>query len=249
LKVIVADDAGQLARYAADWFLEAIAGIDAPGVVLPTGNTPLGMFREIASSVRKKEADLSRLTLFELDEYHGIDMDDRRSLGGWLERDFLTPAGLQPSQLRRFNSRASDPSAEAEAMDTSIAKFGGIDALVVGLGPNGHIGFNEPGSSFDSPSRLVDLTPESWESNSAYWGDMESVPKQAFTLGFAVLKAARRALIIVSGAHKAEILARVLDGPVTPDVPGSIFRTLPQATLIADREALSLSKSPLEDKV
>ena len=120
-----------------------------------------------------------------------------------------------------------------------IAAWGGIDLAVVGLGPNGHLAFNEPGSAFDSRARRITLTPESIRSNAAYWGSEADVPRAGFTLGLGTLRDARQLVLIASGARKRDILARTLHGPIGEDVPATLLRVHPHATVIADRAALS----------
>ena len=149
-----------------------------------------------------------------------------------------------PSASPRSDSCASRPGPrprdrEAERMEGEIVARGGIGLAVLGLGPNGHIGFNEPGSPFDAPTRPVRLTAESVASNAAYWGGPEAVPRRAQTLGMALLGAAERAILLVSGVRKRAILRRMLFGPIGPDLPATLLRTMPRVTVIADRDAMA----------
>ncbi|MBN9023376.1 MAG: 6-phosphogluconolactonase, partial [Rhizobiales bacterium] len=130
------------------------------------------------------------------------------------------------------------PAAEAARMEDAIARLGGIDLAMVGLGPNGHLGFNEPGSAFDSRSRQVVLTPESIRSNAAYWGSEADVPREGLTLGLGTLQAARCLAMVVAGAGKRDILARSLEGPVGEAVPATLLRQHRNAIVFADRAAL-----------
>ena len=119
-----------------------------------------------------------------------------------------------------------------------IADRGGLDLAVLGLGPNGHIGFNEPGTPFDAPTRPVDLTEESVSSNAAYWGSRDAVPRRAMTLGMSTLGAADHVVVLVSGERKRSILRRTLHGPIGPDVPATMLRTRDRVTVMADRAAM-----------
>ncbi len=242
MKLLIAEDYADLSRRAARHVADLLRALDAPTAVLPTGNTPLGMYEELIAAREAGRLDLSRLRLFQLDEYAGIARDDWRSFDGWLRRAFLDRAGVAPGAVTRFDPEAPDPVAEASRMERAIAAAGGIDLLVVGLGLNGHVGFNEPGSPPDSPTRLVDLAPESLRSNAAYWGDEGLVPRRAYTLGLGTLSKARQSLLLVSGGAKAEILAATLDGPVTPEVPATFLRDRPGVTVIADRAALAVAR-------
>ena len=175
-----------------------------------------------------------------LDEYAGIRRDDPRRLFSWLKRELFDPLGIVASHIHAFDPQAA-PEAEAERIERAITDAGGIDLAVLGLGPNGHLGFNEPGSAIDSRTRQVTLAVESITSNAAYWGSEAAVPHQAFTLGLGTLHEARQCLLIVSGMAKAQILARALEGPIEPDLPASLLRCHSNATVVADLAALGKS--------
>ena len=142
---------------------------------------------------------------------------------------------MTPDRLVRFHANASDPNADCRDFESHLAGWGGIDLAVLGLGPNGHLGFNEPPSPADAPTRVVELTAESLESNAPYWNGLE-VPRRAITAGMDLILASRRVLLLVSGEHKRGILRRTLLGPITPDVPASLLRHA-NLTVIADRAA------------
>jgi len=229
------DMSRQAAALLSAWATET----ERPGIVLPTGNTPLGLYRELAAKRFAKV--LSRARPIQLDEYHGIARDDWRSLGGWLHRDLLAPLGISPEAMLRFDPSAEDGDREAARVESAVASMG-IDIAILGLGPNGHIGMNEPGSDFASTTRLVTLTPETIHSNAVYWGGEDKVPHHGLTLGLGTLARARHTMLLVSGAQKAKILAAVLDGPISPRMPATYLRTIPGAMLIADRAALAVTR-------
>lgn len=227
-------DYGELSRAAAALLLEWVADFSSPSIVLPTGNTPLGCYAALAADPRARA--LTGARLIQLDEYHGIARDDPRNLAEWLMRALLRPLAIPAARLQRFDSSAGNAAAEAARMEEIVEAIG-IDVAILGLGPNGHIGFNEPGSIFDSPTRLIELTPESIRSNAAYWGEGR-VPPFAFSLGLGTLARARRTLLLVSGERKADILAETLNGPISPTVPATYLRALSGAVVIADQLAL-----------
>jgi glucosamine-6-phosphate deaminase len=206
-------------------------------LVVPTGATPLGMFRALVAAARTGAIDFGHCRFAILDEYAGIAPNDRRSLVGWLRRELLEAIGVDDRRIIAFDLSA-DPARAATRVEAAIAAAGGVDLAILGLGPNGHLGFNEPGSPFDSATRLIALTPESITSNAAYWGAEADVPREGLTLGLGTLNAARRLVLIVSGARKREILAATLEGPVGPQLPATLLRRHPDATVIADRAAL-----------
>lgn len=235
--LVVAADAAGLAREAADRFAAVLARKPSATLVLPTGHSPLGLYAELAARVRAGQLDLGSARIVTLDEYAGLAKDDGRRLAGWLARALFQPAGLALERIEAFRSDAPEPAAECDRMERIVRR--GIDLCILGLGPNGHLGFNEPGSAFDSPTRLVSLTPESIASNAAYWGGSDAVPPRGYTIGLGALSRAAGTLLLVLGRHKAEILARSLEGPVGEDVPATILRSMDGVTVVADRDAAS----------
>jgi glucosamine-6-phosphate deaminase len=193
-------------------------------------------YAEIAARVWKGDFDPSELTVFQLDEYVGVPPNDRRSLGRWLDRSFVVPLGLAEGQVVWLDPLVADLDAECRRYDEAIHARG-LDLAILGLGPNGHLGFNEPPSPADAPTRVVALTPESVRSNAAYWGSEADVPRRAMTAGMAVLLAARRIVLVVAGGHKRDILRSVLHGPASPAVPASFLQRHADAVVVTDAAA------------
>ena len=239
MQIIVTDDHDDLSRIAAGHIANAIR--DSPaGVVIPaTGNTPMGTYRELAALRAAGTLDASGLRVFQLDEYVGVHEDDDRSLWGWTLRSFIGPLGIPLANAHRLPADAPDPVAACRSFDAAIAAAGGVDLTILGLGLNGHLGYNEPPTDADAPTRTVHLTPESVTSGAVYWGSEDRVPRTALTAGMPHLLGARRIVLLVSGAAKREILDRTLNGPVTPDVPASFLQDSANVTLICDRAAVS----------
>lgn len=237
MELVVLPDAEAVARAGADHVARALLEEPDLPVAVATGHSPLALYERLARMREAGAVDTSRLTAFQLDAYKGTPDDDPRSLWGWMERAFVVPLGLRPDQVRRLDADAADPAAEGRRFDRAIEAAGGLGLAILGLGPNGHLGFNEPPSAPDAPSRPVRLTPESVRSNAAYWGGEDRVPREAMTMGLAPLLAARRILVVAIGAHKHAILRRAVEGPVGPEVPASWLQGSPRATVIADRAA------------
>jgi glucosamine-6-phosphate deaminase len=235
---MVADDYDDLSHSAAALVIDTVRARPESVLVLPTGATPLGMFRELSAAAAAGTADFAHARFVTLDDYAGIEAADRRRLLLWLRRELLDPIGVGDDRIVAFDPSA-EPLDEAARVEAAISAWGGIDLAVLGLGPNGHLAFNEPGSAFDSRARRITLTPESIRSNAAYWGAEADVPPEGFTLGLGTLRDARRLVLIASGARKRDILARTLRGPVGEDVPATLLRLHPDATVVADRPALS----------
>src|SRR5215211_2004786 len=237
VNLIIADNYEALSRIGADWLQEAISAKPDAAIVVATGDTPMGVYRELAERRACDLTDTSQLRVFQLDAYLGLEPDDRRSLFGWMRRSFIEPLGITEANVVRLAGDAPDPWEACRRYEAAVHEVGGFDISILGLGPNGHVGFNEPPSRPDAPTRVIDLTPESITSNARYWGDMEQVPRQALTCGMDLLLAARRTLLLVSGAHKHQILHRTVEGPQTPDVPASYLQSASNVTVLADRAA------------
>jgi glucosamine-6-phosphate deaminase len=237
VKLIIVDDYEALSRTGATWLVEAIQAKSDSAIVAATGDTPMGMYIDLAQLRIRGLIDTSRLRVFQLDAYLGLAPDDPRALFGWTRRSFIEPLGIAAANVVRLEGDAPDPWEACRRYKAAVCEVGGFDISILGLGPNGHIGFNEPPSPPDAPTRLVDLTPESIRSNAHYWGGEDQVPHQALTCGMDLLLAARRTLLLVSGAHKHKILHLAVEGPQTPEVPASYLQSASNVTVIADQAA------------
>ncbi len=230
---------------AADIFMGALNRAAAKNgpirVVLPTGSTPLGLYRELIAHHAHRRDLWDWFHYVALDDYAGLAPDDRRLFSNWLARDILTPLSIPPTHRTIFNSAAPDPSAECARMDAQLDS-NGIDIAVLGLGTNGHIGFNEPGSAFDARTRLIHLSADSLAANAAYWGGMDHVPPTAYTLGLGHIMRARETILLVQGPHKAEILHRMLYDPISTTLPATALRQMHNVTIVADQAAMSATE-------
>ncbi len=223
----------------ADVLAETIAARPDAVLLLATGSTPIGGFRELVRRVGAGDVDARRIRVVQLDEYVGIPDDDRRSLYGWLEREVLAPLEVDEDRLLRFRvESADDAEAACATLDDGIGRLGGLDLALLGLGPNGHVGFNEPPCGPDAPTRVVALDPASVTSNARYWGGEEHVPRLSVTVGLGPILAARHVALVVQGDHKRGILRQTLEGPETPQVPASYLRRATRYTVVADEDAL-----------
>ncbi len=237
IEIVKAQTYGDMSRIAADIVVAQLERKPESLLVLPTGNSPLGLFGVLVERRLAGEADFRDARFVTLDEYAGVGGDDPRRLLSWLKRELLDPLDVAADRIHSFDPEAA-VEADAERIERLIRDAGGIDLAVLGLGPNGHLGFNEPGSPFDSRTRLVTLAAESIRSNAVYWGSEAAVPRQGVTLGLGTLYEARQCLLIVSGESKAQILARTLEGPISPAIPATLLHRRSNATVIADRAAL-----------
>jgi glucosamine-6-phosphate deaminase len=248
MDVIIAADYDDLSRRAAGVIADLVLARPDAVVSLATGETPLGMYRVLIGWAESGRVDLSRLRFFMLDDYLGVAPDDQRSFYRWLREAIFDPAGVPPEHIRMLPTLATDDqlAAACAAHEEALAAAGGLDFQLLGIGGNGHLGFNEPGSPASSRTRVVDLTASTLHDNARYWSAGMAVPSRALTMGLGTILGARQQLLLASGASKAEILARALEGPVTEDVPASLLQEASGAIVIADRAAASrLRRTPI----
>jgi glucosamine-6-phosphate deaminase len=236
MRIQLVDDRTALDRAGADlvagWLAERPDALLVPAL----GDSALGIYAELGRRVRDGRLDTTLVTLAQLDAYLGITQDDPRSLYAWLLRDVGEPLAIPEDRVLRLAGDASEPDTAARDHAAAIAAHGGIDIAILGLGLNGHLGFNEPPSSADAPTRVVTLSAESLASSATYWGG-RPVPERALTVGMHELLTARHTLLVVDGERKRDILRRVLAGPPSADLPASLLSDRPGVTLLADRAA------------
>ncbi len=240
LHLHVVADYAEVSRLAADVVTRVVQAHPGAAITLPTGETPRGMYEELVRRITDSTLDFSNVHFFCLDDYWGKGIEDETSLTAWLNTVFLQPAGLDADHVHVVPSLAADPVGAANEYEEEIERLGGLKLAVVGLGRNGHIGFNEPGSPIDSRTRIVALTEESRNQNAGYYDGSTSIPDKAMSMGIGTILDADLIVLIVSGLAKADILKATLEGPITSDVPGSFLRTVGERLIaIVDRDAAS----------
>ena len=211
-----------------------------PNLVLgcATGRTMEGVYDELVRRSQLESLDFSRVSTFNLDEYVGLDASDERSYHHYMHEKLFSRVNIQASNTHLPNGTAADPAAEAASFEARISAVGGIDLQLLGLGNTGHIGFNEPLSSLRSRTRQVALTPQTREQNSGmFGGDADKVPATSLTMGVETILEAREVLLVVTGEHKAAILARATEGPVSAMVSATALQFHPNCRVIADEAA------------
>lgn len=237
---IIVDPTHELmSQSAARIIADAILAKPNLSLLIATGNTPIECYRQLNAIVASEQIDTSRLVAVQLDEYAPPDKNSNApSLFEWMQREFLQPLTIDSGNVVRFEMGQLAHRATVDAYNRKVDSIGGIDLAVLGLGPNGHLGFNEPPSAPDAPTRLVDLTPESLISNQPYWDDSQIVPSQAFTSGMTTILGARKILLLVSGAHKNTVLRQAISGPVSDLLPASHLQSVSgNVTILADDAA------------
>lgn len=207
---------------------------------LATGSTPIGIYRQLIDWYNKEDVDFSRVTSINLDEYRGLSPENDQSYRYFMNTNLFDHVNIDKS--RTFVPDGLEPDAQKACDDYNriIAQSGGIDLQLLGLGHNGHIGFNEPSDVFIKETHCVDLTERTIEANKRFFASEADVPRQAYTMGIGNIMQAKKILVVVSGADKAAILKEVVSGPITPAVPASILQLHSDVTIVADEAALSV---------
>ena len=241
MRVLVTPDYRTLSQTAADLLVKAVRSKSDLKLGLPTGSTPLGMYEELVKRYRDENLDFSRVQTFNLDEYEGMDEHDPKSYHTYMRVNFFNHVNIPAANIHIPNgSPGIDPAAESRNYEKAIQDNGGIDLLIVGIGANGHIAFNEPGSPFDSRTRPVTLARETIANARRHFATeapAREVPGTAITMGIGTILAAQRILLIASGALKASAVTRALTGPVSESVPASALQLHPHVIAILDEAA------------
>ena len=239
MKVYVTEDYKTMSRKAAN--IVSAQVILKPNSVLglATGSTPEGMYAQLVDWYRKGDLDFAAVKSVNLDEYVGLEPTHEQSYRYFMQHHLFDHVNINPANTNVPDGLASDPEAECRWYNQVIRNMGGIDLQVLGLGGNGHIGFNEPCDHFPVITHLVDLTPSTIEANSRFFASADDVPRQALSMGIGTIMRARKILVVVSGEDKADAVYQAVRGPVTPEVPASILQLHPDVTLVGDEKAMS----------
>ncbi|MCI9505658.1 MAG: glucosamine-6-phosphate deaminase [Oscillospiraceae bacterium] len=239
MKIYVTEDYQSMSRKAAN-ILSAQVILNPTCVLgLATGSSPVGMYKQLIEWYKRGDVDFSEVRTVNLDEYVGLAPDHDQSYRYFMQSNFFDHINIKPENTNLPNGQAADLAAECKRYNQVIHSQGGIDMQLLGMGHNGHIGFNEPGDTFDLETHVVDLTERTIEANARFFATPNEVPRQALTMGIKTIMQARRILVVVSGEDKADAVKAALTGPVTPKVPASILQLHPNVMLVADKAAMS----------
>ena len=239
MKIYVSDDYKGMSRKAANIVSAQVILNPACVLGLATGSTPIGMYQQLIDWYNKGDLDFSQVKSVNLDEYVGLAPTHDQSYRYFMQHNLFDHVNIDPANTNVPNGLASDPEAECQRYNEVIRSMGGIDVQVLGMGHNGHIGFNEPGEAFELETHVVDLTERTIEANARFFASKDEVPKRAITMGIKSIMQARQILVVVSGEDKAEIVKKAFFGPVVPQVPASILQMHPNVVLCGDKAALS----------
>lgn len=239
MEVVILPDPSAVGRLAAREISDAVLANPEAVFGLATGSSPLAIYSELARAVERGELDFSRVRGFALDEYVGIPAGHPESYATVIDREVTGPLRMDPARVHVPDGRADDARTAAIAYDDQIARAGGIDVQILGIGANGHIGFNEPTSSFASRTRVKTLAPRTRDDNARFFDDPADVPIHCITQGIGTILEARRLVLVAQGAAKADAIARAVEGPMSSFCPASALQQHPAAMVIVDVEAAS----------
>ena len=232
-----AEDAGEVAAARVAQVATQKGGPAVLGVA--TGSSPLALYRSLAARVQRGDLDLSAASAFALDEYVGLPASDPQSYASIIHETVTVPLGLDPARVHVPAGNAADLRQACDDYEAAIKAGGGVDVQILGIGSNGHIGFNEPFSSFSSRTRVATLTAQTREDNARFFSTIDEVPRRCVTQGLGTIMDSHAAVLVATGENKADAVAAMVEGPVAASCPGSILQFHPNVTIVVDEAAAS----------
>lgn len=239
MKIYATNDYQEMSRKAANILSAQV--ILKPDCVLglATGSTPIGTYDQLVDWYEKGDVDFSEVKTVNLDEYRGLTRDNDQSYYYFMHEHLFDRVNIKEENTHVPDGTEPDAQKECDRYEALIESMGGVDIQLLGLGHNGHIGFNEPDSVFPQRTHCVNLTESTIEANKRFFASADDVPRQAYTMGIGTIMKAKKILLIVNGEGKADIVAKAFFGPVTPEVPASILQLHRDVIIVADKAALS----------
>lgn len=238
MEVIIAKNYQKLCQAVALLVAKEIKNSKKKVLALPTGQTPLGLYCILISECKKKNLSFKNIITFNLDEYVGLDENNRNSYHFYMKENFFKFIDIKPENIFIPDGQAKNLKAECQRYEKEIKKHGGLDLAILGLGKNDHIGFNEPGSAFNSKTRVTKLSNITKKANAKFFKGKE-VPGKAITMGLKTIFSAKKIILLASGKDKAQAVVRAIKGPISKKIPASILKKHPQVIFILDKDAAS----------
>ena len=240
MKIIKTKDYEHMSRVTANLLSAQV--IMKPDCVLglATGSTPVGAYKQLVQWFQKGDLDFSEVTSVNLDEYKGLSPENDQSYRYFMNHNLFDHINIRKDHTFVPNGREPDAEKACDDYNKIIHDLGGIDLQLLGLGNNGHIGFNEPSSSFEKETHCVDLTQSTIDANARFFSSLSEVPRQAYTMGIQTIMQAKKIVVAVSGQGKASIVKEAFFGPITPQVPASVLQFHSDVTVVGDEAALSM---------
>lgn len=237
MEIVIFPDAAAASRFAADVVEDLLRRRPTAVLGLATGSTPEPLYAELIRRHREDGLRFAGARTFNLDEYVGLPVDHPESYHAYMRRRLFDHVDLDPANVHIPDGLAADPAAECEAYEDAIQDAGGLDLQVLGIGSDGHIGFNEPSSSLGSRTRIKTLTPETVADNARFFDSPDEVPRHVLTMGVGTILEAREVILLAFGAGKAPAVRRAVEGPLTASCPASALQLHPRARVILDEGA------------
>ncbi|MCD7035354.1 glucosamine-6-phosphate deaminase [Metabacillus sp. GX 13764] len=239
MKLIEAKDYKEMSKIAADIMIKKVADNPAITLGLATGGTPLGIYSSLIDDHKENGTSYNGVTSFNLDEYAGLSGKDPNSYRSYMNENFFHHIDIQKENTFVPCGDAEDLQKACADYEALIKAHKGIDLQILGIGENGHIGFNEPGTSFDSETHVVQLTDSTRQANARYFSSLEAVPQAAVTMGIASIMKSKEILLLVSGKQKSEALKQLLNSSPDESFPASVLNKHPYVTILADKAAIA----------
>lgn len=237
MELIIAESYEDMSRRAADVLAGWVAAQPDCVLGLATGTTPIGLYADLVSDYEAGKISFKQVKTFNLDEYRGLEGTHPQSYRYFMRENLFDHVDIDQTQTHVPDGSCEDAEVACAAYEAAIEAAGGVDIQLLGLGHNGHIGFNEPDSVFSKQTHCVKLAQSTIDANSRLFDSADEVPREAYTMGIGTIMRARQILLVANGEGKAEIVKRAFCGPVTPEVPASILQFHPDVTVIVDAAA------------
>lgn len=240
MKIIRAKDYNDMSRKAANIISAQVILKPNSVLGLATGSSPIGIYQQLIKWYEKGDIDFSEVTTVNLDEYYGLSPEDEQSYHNFMYTNFFDHVNIPRDRINLPNGMETDEAKECARYDALLNSIGGVDMQLLGIGRNGHIGFNEPSDCYSKGTHCVELAESTIEANKRFFASADDVPRRAYSMGIHTIMAAKKVIVVASGEDKAWAIKESCFGPVTPHVPGSILQLHNDAIVIADEAALSL---------
>ena len=240
IKIYAEDTYEDMSAKAAEIFSEELKKKPNGVYGFATGSTPVGLYKELIKLHKTEGIDFSNVTTFNLDEYYPIKKENNQSYDYFMKENLFNHINVKFDNVNIPNGEAADVSEECVKYEEKIKNSGGIDLQVIGIGENGHIGFNEPAKGFTKITNYIPLTESTINANARFFNTADEVPKHALTMGIQTIMKAKKILLVANSAKKKEILHKALFGEITPEVPASILQLHPDVTVVVDKEAMDV---------
>lgn len=239
MNIIVAKDYNDMSKKAAGIFFSQITLKSNSVLGLATGSTPIGTYKKLIEMYKNDDLDFSKVKTVNLDEYVGLSGDNDQSYRYFMNNNLFNHVNIDKANTNVPDGKASDKDLECQRYEILIRELGGIDVQLLGIGNNGHIGFNEPNDCFDKYTHVVKLTESTINANKRFFEHEEDVPRTAISMGIKTIMEAKKIVLVANGKAKADIIYDTCFGPITPKVPASALQLHPDVTIIVDEEAYS----------